>query len=96
MSDEIQLPKSMLDQKLTKTEKDRLEVAHLKNRYERMTLAQAELELISAALERNGGNVEKSARQLGIVKRTIYIKLSKLGLSPKLWRKPRPRNARRT
>ena len=71
---------------LSKTERDRKELAHVKNRYERMTLRDAEMELISAALTRNQGNVEKSCRQLGIFKRTMYEKLKKHNLSVKLWR----------
>lgn len=62
------------------------ELAHVENIYERMTLAEAEKALICAGLKRNQGNVEKTARQLGMAKMTIYTKVAKMGKSVKDWR----------
>jgi len=43
-------------------------------------LQQAEREAILAAIERNRGNLTSAARDLGIAKSTLYVRLDKLGL----------------
>ena len=43
-------------------------------------LQQAERETILAAIARNRGNLTSAARDLGIAKSTLYVRLEKLGL----------------
>lgn len=68
------------------TYKENPVLAHVKNKYERMTLKNAERALIEAALARNNGKVNKAAEQLGVTRATLYNKMLKLGKSVKQWR----------
>ena len=59
--------------------------APLKARLARTTLASAvnvlERQMIEAALERSGGNISATARTLGVTRRGLYLKMSRLGVS---------------
>jgi DNA-binding NtrC family response regulator len=41
---------------------------------------QVERELIQAALDRADGNISESARELGLTRRGLYLKIRRLGL----------------
>ena len=41
---------------------------------------EVERELISATLERSGGNISETARVLGLTRRGLYLKMRRLGL----------------
>jgi DNA-binding NtrC family response regulator len=60
----------------------------LKPRLRRTTLAGAverlEREMILGALEHSGGNISESARQLGLTRRGLYLKLDRLGIDARV------------
>lgn len=62
-------------------------LAHVSNPYERLSLNDAILALIIAALKRTGGNVERTARQLNITRTRVHNQLRRRGLSVKDWRR---------
>ena len=46
------------------------------------SMAEGELELIRRAIAATGGNLTGAARQLGVAKSTLYLKLKRYGLEP--------------
>ena len=53
----------------------RLEPGNLANAVE-----QLERQVISAALERTGGNISETSRVLGLTRRGLYLKMRRLGI----------------
>jgi DNA-binding NtrC family response regulator/tetratricopeptide (TPR) repeat protein len=72
---------------LAASDRDRSELAH-RARLRRTTLAAAveklEREMIESALDRASGNVSETARQLGLTRRGLYLKMDRLGVGPRL------------
>jgi len=55
-------------------------ISHLKDEIKRPTLAQLEEISIRDSIQRNGGNLSKAARELGVARSTLYNKMKSFGI----------------
>ena len=50
------------------------------NKSQKLTLAEVEMQTIRDSIRRNGGNLSKAARELGVARSTLYNKIKTYGI----------------